>query len=207
LHDQKIYGARPAANGARRDRTRTALTLDDNDSEVLRNAGWILAFPGGDLNAGTRLINRAIELNPNSVTALQTAALMNAYSGNTQLVIAQLDRSARLNPRNLTTDFYLAYAISCFVTGQFEAVVEWAAKLLEHFPNFVAALRYRAASLGLLGRLNEGRQVVQRLLTLVPDFTITRARRHYEFDLNNAFKTPGVADAIYEGLRRCGVPE
>jgi hypothetical protein len=68
-------------------------------------------------------------------------------------------------------------------------------------------LRYRAASLGLLGRLEEGRKVVQQLLTLAPDFTIARARQHVEFNMNNVFKTPGVADAIYEGLRRCGVPE
>ena len=43
---------------------------------------------------------------------------------------------------------------------------------------------------------------MQRLLELVPDFTIARARRHIEFDMNNVFKTPGVADSFYEGLRR-----
>ena len=86
-------------------------------------------------------------------------------------------------------------------------MVEWTAKLLEHFPNVAPALRYRAASLGLLGHVEEGRQVVERLLVLVPDFTVSPARRHYEFDLNSAFKTPGVTDALYEGLRRCGVPE
>ncbi len=186
---------------------RAALAHDANDPEVLRLAGWILALPGGDLSGGIRLINRAIEFNPNSAIALQTVALLNAFAGNTDLAVAQLDRSARLDPINLSIDFYLTHAISRFVEGQFEAVVEWTAKLLEHFPNVAPALRYRAASLGLLGRVEEGRQVVQRLLVLVPDFTVSRARRHYEFDLNSAFKTPGVTDALYEGLRRCGVPE
>jgi len=73
-------------------------------------------------------------------------------------------------------------------------------------PNDAATLRYRAASLGLLGRLEEGRQVVQRLLALVPGFSITQARRHIEFGMNNPFR-PGIADTLYEGLRRCGVPE
>ena len=59
----------------------------------------------------------------------------------------------------------------------------------------------------MLGRLVEGWQAVKRLLELVPDFTIARARRHIEFDMNNVFKTPGVADSLYEGLRRSGVPE
>jgi adenylate cyclase len=186
---------------------RAALAQDPNDPEVLRNAGWILALPGGDLSGGIRLVNKALELNPNSVPALQLAALLNAFAGHTQSAIAQLERSARLNPVNLTIDFYLAHAISCFVKGEFESVVEWTTKLLELFPNTAPALRYRAASLGLLGRVEDGKKVVQRLLSLVPDFTVSRARRHFEFDLNNAFKTPGVADAIYEGLRRCGFPE
>jgi hypothetical protein len=30
---------------------------------------------------------------------------------------------------------------------------------------------------------------------------------HIEFDTNNIFETPSVADALYEGLRRSGVPE
>jgi hypothetical protein len=68
-------------------------------------------------------------------------------------------------------------------------------------------MRYRVASLGLLDRLEEGRQTVQRLLEQVPDFTIARARRHIEVGMSNIFKTPGVVDSFYEGLRRCGVPE
>jgi hypothetical protein len=93
------------------------------------------------------------------------------------------------------------------VAGEYEAVVEWTEKALQDLPDDASPLRYQAASLGLLGRLAEGRQVVQRLLALVPDYTIARARRHIEFDMNNIFRTPGVADSFYEGLRRSGVPE
>jgi adenylate cyclase len=135
------------------------------------------------------------------------AGLLYAYAGDKQSAIAQLERSVRLNPINRTVTFYLAYALAHFVAGEHEAAAEWMAKALQDVPNYAASLRYRAASLGLLGRLEEGRQVVQRLLVVVPDYTIARARRHIEFDMNNAFKTPGVADSFYEGLRRSGVPE
>jgi hypothetical protein len=83
--------------------------------------------------------------------------------------------------------------------------VEWSDKALRDRPRSVAALRYRAAGLGLLGRLEEARQTVQRLLELVPDFTV--ARHHIEFDMNNLFGKPDDAEAFYEGLRRAGVPE
>ena len=59
------------------------------------------------------------------------------------------------------------------MAGDHEAVVEWTEKALRE-RTYNAALRYRAASLGLLRRLDSGRQAVKRLLELVPDFTIAR---------------------------------
>ena len=184
-----------------------ALALDGNDPEVLRIAGAITALPGGDLSGGIALIDRSISLNPNNALALGTAGMLHAYLGDTESAISYLDRSGRLNPHNRAPPFFMGYALAHFVAGEHEAVVEWTGKGLQLHPNNAAMLRYRAASLGLLGRLEEGRQVVRRLLELFPDFTIARARRHIEFDMNNVFKTPGVANSFYEGLRRSGVPE
>ena len=184
-----------------------ALALEGSDSEVLRRTSLIIGLPGGDLSGAIALINRSIELNPNNSAARETAGVLYAYAGDKESALTQLERSVRLNPINRTADFYVAYALAHFVAGEYEPTVEWTGKALQDSPKHAAALRYRAASLGLLGRLNEGRRVVQRLLELVPNFTIARARRHIEFDMNNIFKSPGVADAIYEGLRRCGVPE
>jgi adenylate cyclase len=185
---------------------RAALALDRNDPEILRIAGNITALPGGDLSGGIALLDRSISLNANNAFALSTAGALYAYAGDTKTAISLLQRSGRLNPLDPFARFYLSYALVQFVAGDHEAVVEWTEKALRERPNN-AALRYRAASLGLLGRLDEGRQVVKRLLELLPDFTIARARRHIEFDMNNVFKTPGVADSLYEGLRRSGVPE
>ncbi len=176
-----------------------ALALDGNDPEVLGRVGWIIALPGGDLNGGIALINKAIGLNPNNAFALLSAGHLHAYAGDKQSAIAHLERSVRLNPLGGIFPFYVGYAVAHFVAGEHEAAVEWTGKSLQDNPNYAPALRYRAASLGLLGRLEEGRQAVQRLLALVPDYTIARARRHIEFDMNNAFKTPGVAELI---LRR-----
>jgi adenylate cyclase len=184
-----------------------ALALDGDDSEVLLIAGTITALAGGDLGRGIALIDRSIGLNPNNSYALGLAGALRAYEGDTGSAISFLERSDRLNPLNRSGYYYVGYALVHFVAGEHEAVVEWTQKWLQMRPNSMPALQYRAASLGLLGRQEEGRQVVQQLLDLVPDFTITGARRHIEFNMNNPFKTPGVADALYEGLRRCGVPE
>jgi adenylate cyclase len=183
----------------------TALALDGNNPEVLSKVSWIIALPGGDLSGGIALIHKAIGLNPNSADAFGIAGQLHAYAGETISAISHLERSVRLDPLSRTANF--GYLLACFVAGEYEPAVEWARKMSQERPNYVPAMRYQAASLGLLGRLEEGRQVVQRLLELVPDFTVARARRHIEYNMNNIFKTPGVADALYEGLRRCGVPE
>jgi adenylate cyclase len=184
-----------------------ALARGGDDPEVLQLAGGVMATAGGDLTGGIRLLERAVNLNPNDADALVMAAWLQAYAGNTAASLSHLERAGRLNPFNRPGQFYTVCSLAHFVARDYERVVEQTERQMQEHPNFAPTLRYRAASLGLLGRLEEGRQVVQRLLTLAPNFTITRARRHIEFNMNNIFKPPGITDAFYEGLRRCGAPE
>ena len=189
------------------DLAQAALVQGSDDPEVLQLAGGVLATAGGDLSGGVRLLEKAVSLNPNDADALVMAAWLHAYAGDAAVSLSYLERAGRLNPVNRAGQFYTVCSLAHFVGQDYERVVEETEKQMQEHPNFAPTLRYRAASLGLLGRLEEGRQVVQRLLTLAPNFTIARARRHIEFNMNNIFKMPGVADALYEGLRRCGVPE
>jgi adenylate cyclase len=189
------------------DLTRTALELDSEDPEVLAAVAPFVAMPGGDYSAGISLIEKAINLNPNSATAFRTAGMLYAFGGDTRAAIDSLKQADRLNPLEGGVVFNHGYTLAYFVAGEHDSVIECSGRTLRDRANFMPALRYRAASFGLLDRREEGRQVIQRILEQVPDFTIAKARRHIEFDLNNGFKKPGVADAFYEGLRRSGAPE
>ena len=112
------------------------------------------------------MLDRSLELNPNNAAALAYAAALHAYSGNTAAAISLLDRSTRHNPLDWNYSVWLVYMITYFVAAEYERAAEWSAKALQELPHSTVALRYRAASLGQLGRLEEGRQVVQRLLAL-----------------------------------------
>jgi adenylate cyclase len=184
-----------------------ALDRDAGDPEVLVIVAGIVARAGGDLSGGIALIEKAIGLNPNSADAFQLSGTLKAFAGDTRSAFVHLENALRLNPLGQKAAVHFGFAIAHFVGGEHEAVVEWTGKALRERPRYTAALRYRAASLGLLGRVEEGRKVVQRIVELVPDFTVTRARRHIEVAMNNIIKTPGVADSFYEGLRLSGVPE
>ena len=186
---------------------RTALTLDGEDPEVLIMVGTVTALPGGDFSGGIAMVNKAIALNPNSAVAFRTAGNLYARAGDSMRAFASFDQAERLDPFDSGPSGYSGHIVAHFVTGAYDAALECCDKSLRDRPRSAAPLRYRAACLGLLGRLEEARQTVQRLRELVPDFTIARARHHIEFDMNNLFGKPADREAFYEGLRRAGVPE
>jgi len=186
---------------------RTALTLDGEDPEVLIMVSSVTALPGGDFNGGIAMVNKAIALNPNSAAAFRAAGGLYARAGDATRAFASFDQAERLDPFDSGPTGYSGHIVAHFVTGAYDAALECCDKSLRDRPRSAAPLRYRAACLGLLGRLEEARQTVQRLREVVPDFTIARARHHVEFDMNNLFGTPADREAFYEGLRRAGVPE
>jgi TolB-like protein/class 3 adenylate cyclase/tetratricopeptide (TPR) repeat protein len=190
------------------DLARTAVQLGQADAETLCVAAHIIALPGGELAEGIAIIDVALAQNPNSADTLAISGMLRAYAGDTEMAFRHLREADRLNPSGVRIDlkgfgFYLA----CFVVGDYTGVLDWTAQALREQPTNVTALRYRIAALALLGRLDEARQAVARVLAVNPELTIARCRRHVEFEMKNPFRRPGVVEAYYEGLRRAGLPE
>ena len=129
------------------------------------------------------------------------------YLGEIDRAMGYLQRSERLNPLEASIAPNDGLFIAPFGVGDHEAVVNATARVLREHPNSGPSLRYRAASLALLGRLEEARDVVDGLLEARPGYSITEVRRHHEFDLNNPFKRPGITESLYRGLRLAGLPE
>jgi adenylate cyclase len=193
--------------------TNLALELGGEDPEVLAVANHMVALPGGDLRGGLALAEKSVALNPSSGHALTLAGQLHAFAGDTEQAIIYLERAARLNPLGWQPLNY-ALGLAHFVAGRYEAAVDVTGTLSSGTGSFnpltsnvAVFVRLRAAALGLVGRIEEGRQAVERLLTISPSMTITLTRTYYEVVTHNLFKTPGVLDALCEGLRRSGLPE
>ena len=189
------------------DAARRGLALDSEDSHVAAIAASILSLPGGDPASGPALIEKAVLLNPSNVDALRIAGVIFGYLGELDGAIGYLQRAERLNHLDAGLYGSAGYAIAYFGAGQHDGVLEWTARVLRELPNFAPALRYRAASLALTGRVGEAREVIGRLLAQTPQYSMTEMRRHHEFDLNAPFKRPGVTESLYLGLRLAGLPE
>jgi adenylate cyclase len=186
----------------------TAVQLGQADPETLCVAAHIIALPGGDLDDGIAIVNRALAQNPNSDDALAISGMLHAYSGDTQMAMQHLQEASRLSPLGVRISFWtFGYYLACFVDGDYERVLDGTAQALREQPTNVTALRYRTAAFALLGRLDEARRAVERLLVVNPDMTISRCRRHIEVEMKNPFKRPGVVEAYYRGLRLAGLPE
>ena len=186
---------------------RIALEHGGDDAEVIAYAGYLFGTPGGDLHGAVALTEKALSLNPNSVVALTMSGLMHAHVGNTGLAIERVMRAARLNPLEGDGFRNNILSIAYLYAGQYEAAIEFARKALLDRPNYVAPMRRQAALLGLLGRIGEARDVVQRLRTISPDMTISRVRAYLAVGAPPEAQISHFHDAICEGLRLAGLPE
>ena len=190
------------------DFARTAIRLGQAEPETLGLAAHIIALPGGELAEGIAVVDRALVQNPSSVDVLAASGMLRAFLGDTITAFGHLREAERLSPagvRIVNKSFGLCLA--SFVDGDYASAADWAAQDLRERSMNVEALRYRAAALALLGRLDEAAQTVDRLLDANPEITISRCRRHIEITMKNPFKRSGVVEAYYEGLRQAGLPE
>jgi len=176
-----------------------------NDSEALWMAAQALTTLAGELDVALGLIEKAISLNPNSSNAWAVSATINGYMGDNETALEHLARARRLNPLEFPfVNYWSAVAHIHFLATQFEEVVRTADKALMEHANTLPALRMKIAACGVLGRIEEGRDSVARLLALVPETTVASLKAHYEPVLR---RNPHGLETYLKGLRLSGLPE
>jgi TolB-like protein/DNA-binding CsgD family transcriptional regulator len=176
-----------------------------NDSEALWMAGQVLTMLAAELEVARGLAERAIALNPNSSNAWAVSAMANSYLGNHEIAFDHMARAKRLNPLEFPfMNYWAALAHFHFLSGQYEEVLQTSEKALAENPKALPALRMRIATCGILGRIEEGRDAVARLLAEVPATTVASMKAHYcaVWHLH-----PRRLDDFLTGLRRSSLPE
>ena len=192
LIDEGIRMARTAADEAR------------TEPEALWMAGGVVGLLGGDLKGGLALIERSLSLNPNSANAYTHGSLLHAYLGEIDKAIALGERSMRLSPHDpLASHNMIAFSWAHFMVGRYEEAEAWCDRALQVRSSLLPGFRIKAATCGLLGKVVEAHEAVERLLALSPDETLTRLKTYYAVPM----KKPGCLEAFLEGLRKAGLPE
>jgi adenylate cyclase len=161
----------------------------------------VLAFLGRDFDLAISLAERAAILNPNSAEVRGTSGATAVLCGFVDDGIRHAKEAMKLTPLDPDT-FYFCYCIALahLFAERFGDAVSWCERAINESPNYITTYHVLAASLAHLGRLNEARITIQKILSLQPNSTLERAARA-------GYRKPEHMAIWLDGLRKAGLPE
>jgi adenylate cyclase len=104
-------------------------------------------------------------------------------AGQPDLAIEHLEASLRLDPRTPIRPFHMAWlGMAHFLARRFDEAISALRASLQQRPSYVTTYRYLAACYALMGRLDEAREIVERLRAITPAVMPVFSRRGSELD-------------------------
>jgi len=143
---------------------------------------------------------KALSLNPNRADSYSSLANTLTFAGDAKEAVELVKKAMRLDPfYPPIIDMYLGRAL--YFDKRYEKAVPPLETCAARAPKFRACYMFLAPVYAELGRPEEARRVVAKLLEVAPKFTINRSVRTH---------LPFVSDAMQhyiQGLKKAGVPE
>jgi adenylate cyclase len=188
-----------------------ALSDGSDDSMVLSFAGMALGTLGYRVlgfrvlgfryDEAQRAVDRALQLGPNLLPVQLNAGIIKLVLGEGDVALGHFERVMRFSPLDPAMGVFVAYVSSAhLVSRRYEEALAAAQYAIQESPTLVMAHQTRVLALGLLGRIDEARLAVRRLLELAPGFTVSR------FESVVPTKDPERRKRSAEVLRAAGVP-
>ena len=180
---------------------RIALGLDDRDPWAHLAHGVVL-FRMRHQGEAERAYRRAVDLNPNFALAHARLAGSLAMQGTHQEAVDSAEHALRQSPRDRSVGTYASIAMATvhFAAGRYPECVTWARNVIEKSPELLPGHSVLTAALAMEGDLTAAAEARDTLLRLRPDYSLPWVTQ------NQAF-TGELANRLYEGLRKAGVPE
>jgi TolB-like protein/class 3 adenylate cyclase/Flp pilus assembly protein TadD len=183
--------------------TRKAIESGKDDPEVLWRSAASMSLLAGERAAAIRIVERALALNPSSASAWFIYGGLHCQENRPSEAMDAIRRAMRLSPLDpllFSMEWVLGHAL--MLAGRFEDAIERIDRSLQDRPSFHAPIRCRIALCGYLGRTDEAREWIARLLALNPFHTVA----WYKV-FGGRFLSPGALAVWVEGLRLAGLPE
>ena len=195
------WGEAPAESHARvGEAARKAVAADDGDA-MAHTALAIFDLFSGRHDEARRRLNRALDLDPNSMFARGYLGVSYGFGGEPEAAFAHLDEALRLSPRGpLLVIWHLCKGWTALTAERYEEAVEFAEQAREANPEFPDIYAVLASANGQLGRAAEAASALHELLRRMPGLTASDER------LNRPFARAADRDRFLEGLRKAGMP-
>jgi adenylate cyclase len=156
----------------------------------------------GEMNEAVAEAEAALALNPVLMSAFGTLISALAFLGRSEEAIAAYRLSEHCSPIDPDRSGRLfGFAMARFIEGNYPEVVRLARQHVNLRPNWYGSQTLLASAFALMGQQAEATAAVNRLLELVPKFTLARGRRRPMLARQED------SDRFFEGLARAGVPE
>jgi len=178
-----------------------AIEIDSENAEALGIYAHTCAWKK-DFDAAVQYFDRSLRLNPNLAFVWSLSAATYCYIGEPNDALKRLKRYHDLGPFDpysflSETIYVIAYTLK----GDYEQAVLVGRAVVKANPDFSASYKPMIAALGHLGRADEARPYIAKLLSLEPNFTVERFGRVYPL------KTASDRKRYMRGLLLAGVPE
>jgi adenylate cyclase len=153
------------------DLAQRALQVAGDDISVLAPAVFAFARFSGGVHPASVLLSDALERNPSSARGWYVRGWLHLWAGQTAVSIEDFETAARLNPRDQSPFARYGVGVALYFQKNFDEAVANLLVALQQLPNFVGIQRFLAASYAQMGRMDEAREVVERLRTVTPVVT------------------------------------
>ena len=180
---------------------RRAVAADPGDATVLAIGGFVPIVINSEFETGLALVRRALAMNPNNLTVLSLAGFANVFAGDLDEAEISFFRAFQLSPGS--PEAYLSLmglGQVHLLTGEFEEAIHWGEHAFAINDAYAPTIGNLAASYALVGRLDDARAMMARLMSIKPAMTLAKmsARR-----IRDRLRWRNVV----EGLRLAGMPE
>jgi TolB-like protein/cytochrome c-type biogenesis protein CcmH/NrfG len=177
-----------------------AIEIDPDNAEALGIYAHTCAWKK-DFDSAVRYYDRSLRLNPNLAFVWALSAPTYCWIGEPAAALQRLNRYRELAPSDpYFCIFEAAYAVTYYFNGDYEQAVLVGRGALKSNPNFSAGYKPLIAALGHLGRRDEAKPYIEKLLSLEPHFTVAHHAKTYPF------KRPQDRKRYMRGLLLAGVP-
>jgi adenylate cyclase len=173
------------------DRAQQALEAAGDDPDVLANAAFALSFLGEDIATQIALIDKALALNPSFARGWFLSGPLRVWAGQPDLAIEHIEKSLRLNPRARVGNHFWVVGIAEFFLRRFDDAATRMLMAIQQTPAWPWPYRGLAACYAHMGRLDEAREVIERLRALTSELEPPRL----------PFRNPEHRELFLSGLR------
>jgi DNA-binding SARP family transcriptional activator/TolB-like protein len=178
-----------------------AIKLDPENAEALAIYAHYCSFAEKDFDTALHYFDRALRLNPSLAFGWALSAPTYCYIGEPEVALERLERYRDLAPFDPHFSWFeTLYTIAYMFRGDYERAVIVGRRAVKAHPNFVNSYKPLIASLGHLGRREEAKPYIAKLLSLEPDFTVERFAQVYPL------KKASDRRRYMKGLLLAGVP-